>query len=229
MKPREVGRPEHYFDHKVVAEYDQRYRSGWGRWKHRRKVAQIRKWLYGSVRVLEVACGPGRLEAAFENVEVVHVDLSLQMLERYRAEFPSARLARADASRLPFASGEFDAVVSIRFISHLRGEYRQRVLLELARVSKGSVILDGRHLYNFRYWSRWARRRLGLARADKLRHTFAEFDRELRASGLEPIARRSIAWGLSGRVLLLAHVANPVDHDAGESDSTSKKGYTSTS
>ncbi|MCA8962516.1 MAG: class I SAM-dependent methyltransferase [Planctomycetes bacterium] len=206
MTARESGRPEHYFDAKVVADYDRRYRGGWGRWKHRRKLAQLRRWLAPSEPVLEVACGPGRLDAAFDDATSIHVDLSPEMLARYRRQNPSARLVRADASHLPFSDGAFDAVVSIRFVSHLRGEYRRRVLAELARVSRDRVIIDGRHLYNLRYWSRWFRRRLGLARADKLRHTFAEFEQELRECGLELVARRSIAWGLSGRVLLMSKV-----------------------
>ncbi len=201
---RETGRPEHYFDAEVVRNYDRRYRRGIGRWKHRRKLRSIQRWLVGCPRVLEVACGPARWREAFAGHESVHCDLSPEMLAHFRSLCPDATLVRADAARLPFADDSFDAIVTIRFVSHLRGEYRRQVLRELARVSRRTVILDGRHIYNLRYWSRWVRYRLGLVHADKLRHTRAEFERELRDAGLELRETRSIAWGVSGRVLLLA-------------------------
>lgn len=204
MNPKETGRPEHYFDPEVVRDYDRRYSSGLGKWKHARKLKVLRRWLSGAGCSLEVACGPGRWRAAFEGHRVVHSDLSAQMLHHFRGLDPDATLVRANADRLPFPDGAFDAVVSIRFVSHLRGVHRKNVLTELARVSRRYVIIDARHVYNFRFWSRWIRFRLGLARANKLRHTIPALALELREVGLKLVETRSVAWGVSGRVLLRA-------------------------
>lgn len=210
MRRDESGRPEHYENPEVVRDYHVRYDGGWAGWKHRRKLRLLGSWIRGRVgdppprRVLEVACGPGRFYDAYRAFPSVSLDRSQQMLTRFRSENPETLLVRSDAAALPFPSGAFDVVFATRFLSHLRGEFRSAVLHELVRVSACTVILDGRHPYNFRYVSRWVRRRLRLAHADKLRHTFAQFRAELGAAGLEVREFRSIAWGLSGRFLVRA-------------------------
>jgi ubiquinone/menaquinone biosynthesis C-methylase UbiE len=160
--------------------------------------------------LIEVACGPGRfwpVAGATPNRFYVGVDRSITMLKRFRAEHPTACLVVADARRLPFADGSFDAGLCIRFLSHLRGEFRRAVLRELRRVNCGGVVLDARHPYNLRTLSRWIRWRLGLAPARKLRWTRTVLAAELAAAGLLMREFKSIAWGLSARVLLRTDVA----------------------
>lgn len=62
-------------------------------------------------RVLDVGCGPGRHSRALrdQGIEVVGLDISIDFL---RAAGPG-RWVRADARRLPFAPGSFDAAVSL--------------------------------------------------------------------------------------------------------------------
>ncbi|MEM7167360.1 MAG: methyltransferase domain-containing protein [Planctomycetota bacterium] len=198
------GRPTYYQDRHVAEQYDRRYSTVAGRWKHRRKERLIGSWLRAAGTVLDVACGPGRFHSAQAGCERFAVDFSHEMLDVHRARHPRARVARCDAGQLPFADHSFDAVLCTRFLAHLRGEYRAGALAELARVSRGVVIIDARHRYNLRYVSRWVRRRLGLAKADKLRHTYRQLHEELSAAGLEIIDKRSMAWGFSARVLILA-------------------------
>jgi len=201
-----IGRPQHYESDAVAAAYHKRYESGFARWKHARKLRLLRRWIAAPkpARVLEVACGPGRFYATHSGVWSVSLDRAAPMLSRFRAQHADARLVRGDAATRPFDDGTFDVVLAIRFLAHLRGAYRARVLGELVRVTRGSVILDGRHRYNLRFASRWIRRRLGLAHADKLRHTYGEFRRELETAGLEVEEFRSIGWGLSARFLVRA-------------------------
>lgn len=201
-----MGRPDHYQDPEVARTYGKRYARGLDRWKHERKAAILGSWIEEArpARVLEVACGPGRFYETYGRFRGVACDLSWEMLLEFRAAHPEAVLVRADAMALPFATGSFDVVFATRFLSHLRGAFRARVLGELARVSAGVVIIDGRHRYNLRFLSRWIRRTLGLAHAHKLRHTYGQFRRELEAAGLEVLRTRSIAWGLSARFLVLA-------------------------
>ncbi|HVR74204.1 MAG TPA: class I SAM-dependent methyltransferase [Planctomycetota bacterium] len=200
-----AGRPGYYQDREVVASYHLRYESGFAKWKHERKKSILRSWIKKTnpTRLLEVACGPGRFYETYRDYRATACDLSSEMLEELRSRFPEASLVRADALALPFRPQSFDVVFATRFLSHLRGEFRRRVLAELVRVSRRRVILDARHCYNLRYLSRWMRRRLGLARADKLRHTYGQFRRELEEAGLEVLEVRSIAWGLSARFLVL--------------------------
>lgn len=200
------GRPTYYQDRGVAENYDRRYQSGQGLWKHRRKERLISRWLHPAQSVLDVACGPGRFYAAQEGRARFAVDFSFEMLDVHRSRHPGAKVARCNAGSLPFSDQSFDAVLCTRFIAHLRGEFRSRVLSELRRVSREWVIVDARHRYNLRYVSRWVRRRLGLAHADKLRHTYTQLREELEREGMEVVATRSIAWGLSARFLILARV-----------------------
>lgn len=198
------GRPQYYQDREVAASYHQRYQRGLLRWKHQRKCDLIGSWLQGAESVLEVACGPGRFHNVMCEHRHVGIDLSREMINEYRQRESYESVAVADASRLPFADNSFDFVMSTRFLAHLRDEYREQVLRELVRVCRRGVILDGRHRYNFRFASRWIRRRLGLAKSDKLRHTYQQFRDELASVGLEVEELRSIAWGLSARFVLRA-------------------------
>ncbi|MGE3166979.1 MAG: class I SAM-dependent methyltransferase [Planctomycetota bacterium] len=204
-----TGRPSYYQDPQIAASYGRRWERGFARWKHERKLGILARWLAPARSVLEVACGPGRFPSAVAGRFAVALDLSAAMLREYRLRGAGVHLVRADASRLPFADGSFETVTCIRYLSHLRGEFRATVLAELVRVTSNEVIIDGRHRYNLRFISRWIRRRLRLAHADKLRHTFGEFHRELQAAGLEIVATRSIAWGLSARFLVRARKLQP--------------------
>ncbi len=66
-------------------------------------------------RLLDVACGTGllstRLSDAFPGTQVVGCDFSRGMLAQATARRPDGPWIRADAGRLPFRSGCFEAVV----------------------------------------------------------------------------------------------------------------------
>jgi SAM-dependent methyltransferase len=83
-------------------------------------------------RVLEVACGTGRLAAALterEHARVWAVDASREMVDRARGLGVNARVARAES--LPFKAGWFDRAVT-RMAVHLLD--RPRAFPEVARV-----------------------------------------------------------------------------------------------
>lgn len=67
--------------------------------------------LGAGTRLLDVGCGPGRHAHALRDlgVDVVGLDISLAFL-RAAGE---GRWVRADARRLPFAAGSFDAAISL--------------------------------------------------------------------------------------------------------------------
>jgi SAM-dependent methyltransferase len=64
-------------------------------------------------RVLDVACGPGRVAAAAaaRGAEAVGVDFSDRMVAHARGLFPALDLRHAEAESLPFADDSFDAVI----------------------------------------------------------------------------------------------------------------------
>jgi SAM-dependent methyltransferase len=101
-------------------------------------------------RLLELGVGTGRVALPLHRRgrRVVGVDLSLPMLDRYRAKAAELGLAppvvlRADATRLPFRDASVDAVLEVHVL-HLVPAWRQ-ALAEARRVlAPGGTVLVGR-------------------------------------------------------------------------------------
>lgn len=85
-------------------------------------------------RVLEIGSGTGRISVPLleRGVDLIGCDLSAEMLARFREKFPSARIARTDASLLPFPTAEFDVVLTVH-VMHLIPPWRE-ALREIRRV-----------------------------------------------------------------------------------------------
>ncbi len=93
-----------------------------------------------SSRVLDVATGTGKQARAFAAVarEVIGIDISEPMLRvaRHKNHRPNLSFHEADATDLPFGSGEFD-IACISFALHeMPQSVRARVLREIARVTR---------------------------------------------------------------------------------------------
>jgi len=101
-------------------------------------------------RLLELGVGTGRVALPLHRRgrRVVGVDLSLPMLDRYRAKaaalgLPPPAVLRADATRLPFRDACVDAVLEVHVL-HLVPAWRE-ALAEARRVlAPGGVVLVGR-------------------------------------------------------------------------------------
>ena len=118
--------PDVVFDGSVPAYYD-RYLGPVLFESHARDLA-ARVTAPGVGRVLELACGTGRLTRALraalpESAELVATDLNEPMLRHARAAASSVHAwAVADAEALPFADASFDRVVcqfGLMFVPHL--------------------------------------------------------------------------------------------------------------
>ena len=84
-------------------------------------------------RALDAGCGPGFLAAllAENGIEVVGVDVSAVGPERTRRRGIDARQVDLDTEPLPFADGEFDAVIANSSLEHLF--YMRRHVRECVR------------------------------------------------------------------------------------------------
>ena len=94
-------------------------------------------------RFLDVGTGTGRISVPLQKVggDLVGCDFSLKMMKLQRQKFPASRLAQADASRLPFPAGHFDALLTCH-VMHLVGPWGQ-ALQEYRRVLKpGGVYIN---------------------------------------------------------------------------------------
>jgi ubiquinone/menaquinone biosynthesis C-methylase UbiE len=118
-----------------------------------------------NARVLEVGSGTGRMSVPLleRGVDLIGCDLSSQMLRRFQEKFPSARIARADASSLPFRTAQFDVVMTVHVL-HLIPSWRE-VLREFRRVlvpggthlnvSTGSAVGESMNLKIHQFWRGW--------------------------------------------------------------------------
>lgn len=118
---------------------------------HRRQVEFLCEMIRtrGPQRVLELACGPGRLTAEVRGVPFgVAVDFSPAMLAtaRRRTNGGASRwgFARSDAFVLPFRDASFEAAYTLRFIRHFQLDDRKRLYTEIRRVltSHGTFMVD---------------------------------------------------------------------------------------
>ena len=110
------------------------------------------------LRILEVACGTGRFSTFvrdnYPDAEVTLVDLSPFYLEKARdndkywrqrrgtKETPPATFVQANAEKLPFEDGAFDAVLNVYLFHEMPAEARAAAAAEFARVAKlGGVVV----------------------------------------------------------------------------------------
>ena len=130
----------------------QRYRSldqMWVNWREQRLLAQLlTQCQIATGTVLDVPCGYSRFAPVYAHLGITAIgaDVSYDM-----AHLAAANHARHDRERwlcanvlaLPFIDSVFDSVLCIRLLHHRYSDVeRQRILRELARVSRRFVIIS---------------------------------------------------------------------------------------
>ncbi len=107
----------------------------------------------GEVRVLDVGCGAGDIDAALaarlrrrgRAARIVACDLHPQILERARERLrgeEAVTFTRVDAHALPFDDGSFDVATMSLTLHHFDGDGPVHVLRELGRVARFVVVND---------------------------------------------------------------------------------------
>jgi demethylphylloquinol methyltransferase len=99
--------------------------------------------------ILDICCGTGSVISAFaerfSGVTLVGYDFSHGMLRQAQKKHvvPRAVLVEGDASELPFPDDTFDRVTCSHALYELKGQTRERALLEMKRVlhPEGLVLL----------------------------------------------------------------------------------------
>jgi ubiquinone/menaquinone biosynthesis C-methylase UbiE len=123
-------------------------------------------------RILDVGTGTGRISVPLleRGADLVGCDLSPKMLRRMVEKHPAARLAQADASRLPFPAARFDAALTVHVL-HLIAPWRE-ALREIRR-----VLVPGGVYLNVRTWAS-----AGVSVREAMRHYW---QRRLKIRGVE--------------------------------------------
>lgn len=178
---------------------------------HGREVRCIRRGLAAVVpgsHVLDLPCGAGRmlpplLEMGFN---VTEADTSRHMLEQARARLQRENLTPdrvhfevADALDTGLPSKSFDAVVCNRLFHHLREpDVRRRCLCELARISRGPVIVSFFcSLALDAIFSRVLRLLSGRHLSDRIPISYRTFKKDVAAAGLTIERCMATRWGIS--------------------------------
>jgi SAM-dependent methyltransferase len=184
---------EAYRSREAAREYDLRHkRTAARRWVTRREARLVAGLLDGpgeNRMILDAACGTGRISALLKarGWEVLSVDASLDMLKRgFQSKSEEGRLvANATLFDLPLEDKGLDGAVSLRFLHHLpERAARTAVLKELARVTRGPIVLSFWGRFNLQSLRRRLKRLSG--RRPSARYTLGRkrLEEEAGAAGL---------------------------------------------
>jgi ubiquinone/menaquinone biosynthesis C-methylase UbiE len=147
-----VDRPDDHWRQPGVAEnYDAgRFDNLKGRlyrWREERVIeVALRRLRRGTV--LDAACGTGRITAVLQRhgFRATGCDVSPAMMAVARRRLTSlgydVPLVEASVERLPYPDRSFDAATCVGLLMHLDADVRVRALRELARVSRGPMVVQ---------------------------------------------------------------------------------------
>ncbi|MEO6595649.1 MAG: class I SAM-dependent methyltransferase [Planctomycetota bacterium] len=194
--PREPGYAQRY--------RDQRFRSGSGEGTDRRERSVLRNLLAAGQPApgpwLDAPCGAGRMTDELPG-PCVQVDRDPNMV---RACSNGHARACASVHALPFADRAFAGVLCHRLLQHIPTRVeRIAILRELARVTRGPIVVSFFDACSLQHLRRLLRRCLGKRRSSRTAVTRHAFLAELRDAGLLPVAVRALQRFIAEQTLVL--------------------------
>jgi ubiquinone/menaquinone biosynthesis C-methylase UbiE len=148
-----VERPEQYWRGTRAAEgYDAgRFDNLEGRlyrWREERAIRLALRGVQPESRVLDAACGTGRITALLQlsGFQATGCDISLAMMTVARRRLTSlghdVPFVESRLEQLPYPDGSFEAVTCVGLLMHFDADFRIQALNELARVSRGRLVVQ---------------------------------------------------------------------------------------
>ncbi len=207
-----VQRPGDYWRHPDIAEsYDSgRFDNLRGRVYRGREERAIELALRGlrpGSSVLDAACGTGRITALLlrNGFQASGCDISPAMMTVARRRVASlgcdVRFTESSVDRLPYPDQSFDAATCVGLLMHLDAEMRVQALRELARVTRGRLVVQYVCVDVFQRWSaRITHRPPGQVRFPV---PASEMRQDLDRSGLRMVARFWALRGLSSSLIVV--------------------------
>jgi ubiquinone/menaquinone biosynthesis C-methylase UbiE len=207
-------RKRHYQNEAVASSYDQIRFTGRKEGRNRRKIAAIEKAMRrigDPGMVLDIPAGTGRFFEYMKSrgLKFAGADISHEMLAEARKKVPEGAvfgLVVADAEKMPLKDGAVDVVMSIRFLFHVPGDMRIKIIGEMARVAKRYLILDYRLLFSVVNIKRLILSKLRLQAPPKGKVTKKQMLAELKAAGVEPVAIFPVTRVWSDKYIVLCRV-----------------------
>ncbi|PCJ14898.1 MAG: hypothetical protein COB02_18530 [Candidatus Cloacimonadota bacterium] len=92
-------------------------------------------------KILELACGSGRIGEIFNSSNYVGVDLSHEMLKSFKLKCENKSLIQANVTALPLIDKYDGIVFSLNSIHHLNTNELSLLILELERLSSDDCLL----------------------------------------------------------------------------------------
>jgi ubiquinone/menaquinone biosynthesis C-methylase UbiE len=174
--------------------YARRFAGAAGRYLLAEQDAAVRAalgdWRGGTV--LDVGGGHAQLTPLLRTLasDVLVFGSDARSLERVRRGFPDCATATGDLLDMPFPARSFDVVVAVRLLPHVRNW--QRLLAELCRVARSTVIVDYPRISGFNGLTPLLfplKKRLEGNTRQYRNFRDSELDEVLRASGFAPRQR----------------------------------------
>jgi ubiquinone/menaquinone biosynthesis C-methylase UbiE len=206
-----VERPgEHWRRPDVAQTYDSgRFDNLKGRlyrWREERAIElALRRVRRGAV--LDAACGTGRITALLQRngFRATGCDVSKAMMAVAHRRLTSlgyqVPLVESSVECLPYPDQSFDAATCIGLLMHLDADVRVRALRELARVSRGPLVVQYGCVDLFQ---RLGARITGVPPGQvRCPVSEAEMQLDLMRSGLRPLSQSWVMRGLSSSVIVV--------------------------
>lgn len=183
---------------------DERFVTGSGAATDRRERAALRALLaqrtWPAGTWLDAPSGTGRMSDELPG-KVVRIDRDLAMVAAAQGTGPRAC---ASVHALPFADGTFAGVLCHRLLQHIpTAVERITILRELARVTRGPLVVSFFDAGSLQHLRRQVRRCLGKQRSGRSAVRRGTFAAELRAAGLQVVAMRALRRFLAEQTLVL--------------------------